>query len=106
MTRAVQVTLIAEERANGLLCSTHQARRPQVSAHHDAERFSDRDVALIDYHPAFHVAAEQDDLGTPAETGVEPTGAWQAAEQAVVCQACWLGPSIPHVRGSTTSARG
>ena len=84
VTRAVQVTLIAEERANGLLCSTHQARRPQVSANHDAERFSDRDVALIDYHPAFHVAAEQDDLGEPAETGVEPTGAWQAAEQAVV----------------------
>jgi hypothetical protein len=84
VTRAVQVTLIAEERANGLLCSTHQARRPQVSAHHDAERFSDRDVALIDYHPAFQVAAEQDDVGTPAETGVEPTGAWQAAEQAVV----------------------
>ena len=84
VTRAVQITLIAEDRATGLLCSTHQARRPQVSAHHDAERFSDRDVALIDYHPAFHIAAEQDQLGEAEEAWGESTGAWQAAEQAVV----------------------
>lgn len=43
VTRAVQVTMIAEERANGLLCSTHRARRPEFSIFHDAERFSDRD---------------------------------------------------------------
>ncbi|SDL38618.1 hypothetical protein [Microbacterium azadirachtae] len=53
ITRAVQVTCIAEERANGLLCSVHQARRPKYSAHHDAERFSDRETPLTDYHPAF-----------------------------------------------------
>lgn len=35
ITRAVQVTLIAEESGNGLLCSTHQARRPQYSGFHD-----------------------------------------------------------------------
>lgn len=29
ITRAVQITCIAENRANGLLCSVHQARRPQ-----------------------------------------------------------------------------
>ncbi|WP_342777028.1 hypothetical protein [Miniimonas arenae] len=40
VTRAVKVTLIAEERANGLLCSVDQARRPQNSVFHDAERFS------------------------------------------------------------------
>jgi hypothetical protein len=53
VTRAVQVTCIAEERARGLLCSVHQARRPRVSGYHDAERFSDREHALADYHPAF-----------------------------------------------------
>jgi len=64
VTRAVQVTLIAEERANGLLCSTDRARRSAVSAFHDAERFSDRDTSLLEYHPAFQVAAEQP---TPAD---------------------------------------
>ena len=82
VTRAVQVTLIAEERANGLLCSTHQARRPQVSAHHDAERFSDRDVALIDYHPAF-----RDNLTTALADGLnddnEPTNAFFALDDTV-----------------------
>lgn len=54
ITRAVKVTCIAEERANGLLCSVHQARRPKFSMHHDAERFSDRENPLTDYHPRFH----------------------------------------------------
>src|SRR5690625_4868461 len=31
VTRAVQITCIAEARANGMLCSTHQARRPHYS---------------------------------------------------------------------------
>lgn len=53
VTRAVQVTCTAEERGNGLLCSVHQARRPRYSAFHDAERFSDRENPLPDYHPAF-----------------------------------------------------
>jgi len=56
VTRAVQVTCIAEERAQGLLCSVHQARRPRFSDHHDAERFSDREHSLADYHPAFRTA--------------------------------------------------
>ncbi|MBB5640981.1 hypothetical protein [Cryobacterium roopkundense] len=59
VTRAVQVTCIAEERAQGLLCSVHQARRPKVSAFHDAERFSDREHALTDYHPAFSTTDAQ-----------------------------------------------
>lgn len=49
ITRAVEVTCIAEQRANGLLCSVHQARRPKFSAHHDAERFSDRENPRTDY---------------------------------------------------------
>lgn len=55
VTRAVQVTCIAEERARGLMCSVQQARRPRYSVFHDAERFSDRENALLDYHPAFQV---------------------------------------------------
>ncbi len=55
VTHAVRITCIAEQRAQGLLCSTHQARRPQVSRFHDPERFSERENLLTDYHPAFHV---------------------------------------------------
>ncbi|MCI1978267.1 MAG: hypothetical protein LKJ44_00900 [Bifidobacteriaceae bacterium] len=58
VTHAVRITCIAEERAQGLLCSTHQARRPQVSRFHDPERFSERDNPLVDYHPAFHIHDE------------------------------------------------
>lgn len=54
ITRAVQITCIAEGRAHGLLCSVHQARRPRYAQFHDAERFSDRENQLTDYHPAFH----------------------------------------------------
>lgn len=61
VTRAVQVTLIAEERGNGLLCSTHQARRPQYSGFHDPERFSDRENPLTDYHEALQVAPAGED---------------------------------------------
>ncbi|WP_150461337.1 hypothetical protein [Nesterenkonia ebinurensis] len=55
ITHAVRITCIFEARAQGLLCSVHQARRPHVSAFHDPERFSDRENPLTDYHPAFHV---------------------------------------------------
>lgn len=66
-TRAVQIALIAEERGNGLLCSTHQARRAEVSANHDAERFSDRETSVLEYHPAFHTPSEVDDLLEPED---------------------------------------
>lgn len=86
VTRAVQVTLIYEARAQGLLCSSHQARRTEISAHHDAERFCERDNKLADYHSSFHVAPEQDlhDWDAPSAPSLteEPTNAWMAAEQA------------------------
>ncbi|MFB7893681.1 hypothetical protein ACFC1I_15895 [Microbacterium sp. NPDC056044] len=66
VTRAVQVTCIAEERARGLMCSVHQARRPRYSVFHDAERFSDRENALVDYHPAFRV--QPPDFDAPEES--------------------------------------
>lgn len=68
VTRAVQIALIAEERANGLLCSSHQARRAEVSAHHDAERFSDRETSILEYHPAFHVPPDADAFTDLADT--------------------------------------
>lgn len=55
ITHAVRITCIFEERAQGLLCSVHQARRPHISAFHDPERFSDRENPLSDYHPAFQI---------------------------------------------------
>lgn len=77
VTRAVQVTCIGEERGNGLLCSVHQARRPRYSVFHDAERFSDRENPLPDYHPAFHVDPfaddESDDPGEDEELLLERT---------------------------------
>ena len=63
VTRAVQVTLIAEERANGLLCSVYQARRPEFSSFHDPERFSDRENPLSDYHPALAGGADRGHAG-------------------------------------------
>jgi hypothetical protein len=55
ITRAVQVTCIAEERAHGLLCSPHQARRTKFAGFHDAQRFADHDTPVSEYHHAFHI---------------------------------------------------
>src|SRR5690606_16629705 len=71
ITHAVRITCIFEERAQGLLCSVHQARRPHVSAFHDPERFSDRENPLTDYHPAFHITDPNDDA---AETDADGAG--------------------------------
>ena len=68
MTHAVRITCIAEERGQGLLCSVHQARRPHYSAFHDAERLSDRENPLTDYHSAFHVT-DPDPTGTDTDVG-------------------------------------
>lgn len=77
VTRAVQVTCIAEERAHGLLCSVHQARRPRLSGYHDAERFSDREHPLPDYHPAFRTTPVEEDDDAP------PFGVDSAIEDAI-----------------------
>ncbi len=81
VTRAVQITLIADERAHGLLTSTARARRALVSVHHDAERFSDRETPVSDYHPAFHLPAEQDEVEIiPAPSQPAPTSAFLALD--------------------------
>ncbi|MCR1785910.1 serine/arginine repetitive matrix protein 2 [Nocardioides carbamazepini] len=98
VTRAVQVSLIAEERANGLLCSPARARRSWVNGHHEARRFSDTEANLLEFHPAFRVPAEEpwdataqvrergagaSPTGTAAGVCEEPTTAFGACEQAV-----------------------
>lgn len=87
ITHAVRITCIFEERAQGLLCSVHQARRPHISAFHDPERFSDRENPLADYHPAFHVtddtpATRDEDTDSQASSRVR-SSASSAMEDAI-----------------------
>jgi hypothetical protein len=44
VTRAVKLSLMAEDRANGLLCDQSRARRLLTSDQHDATRFSDYEL--------------------------------------------------------------
>jgi hypothetical protein len=70
VTVAVRITLIAEYRPDGQLTSTDRARRARYSRFHDAERFSDRQVALADYHPALHAADDHHLDDDECEVGV------------------------------------
>ncbi|GAA2121865.1 hypothetical protein [Kocuria atrinae] len=87
ITHAVRITCIFEERAQGLLCSVHQARRPHVSAFHDPERFSDRENPLTEYHPAFHITDPHSHDDADAETdaaGAGSDGGGRGSDQACV----------------------
>ncbi|WP_294181280.1 hypothetical protein [uncultured Schumannella sp.] len=87
VTHAVRITCIAEERGQGLLCSTHQARRPRYSVFHNPERLSDRENPLDDYHSAFHVTdphhGDDDDSAEPGRDGSGVTSASAAVEEAI-----------------------
>lgn len=88
VTRAVELTLVYDQRADGLLCSNQQARREVDIERHDAERFSDREAELVDFHPAFAIPAPQDAIVFDDEDaengdGDEPTNAWRAVDDAV-----------------------
>lgn len=84
VTRAVQLSLIYEARAQGLLCSPHQARRAALATCHDAERFSDRETELADYHPSLQVEDDLDEIDTPKPADEEePTNAYMALDAAV-----------------------
>lgn len=109
ITRAVQVTCIAEDRANGLLCSVHQARRPRYSSFHDAERFSDRENPLSDYHPAFHVDPFEYDHSEDDEFASEEDGSagvGSAVEDTIVlfCLLGW-GPELARAAVEYVCAR-
>lgn len=76
VTRAVQLSLIYESRAQGLMTSNQHARRAEVVSFHDPERFSERDNPLTDFHPSLHAPS----LPDPSA----PTTATTASEAAVV----------------------
>ena len=85
ITRAVELTLIYESRAAGLLCSTSQARKSAGSDLHDPQRFSDREAEITDYHPAFHCWDDLDAVEEPPRDNPdgEPTSALVALDVAV-----------------------
>lgn len=93
VTRAVQVTCTAEERGNGLLCSVHQARRPKYSVFHDAERFSDRENPLSDYHPAFCIDpfTETDEVQSDGPLVRERAMNVTAAVEDTIAFLTWVG---------------
>lgn len=96
VTRAVQISCMAEERGQGLLCSTHQARRKKYRDFHDPERISDRETPLTDYHPSFHVYDHIDDeLDDPETEDLEdrdPVSALSAVDE---CIALFTGLGWP-----------
>lgn len=85
ITHAVELSLIYESRAEGLLCSTGQARRSAGSDFHDAERFGERESEVADYHPAFQVRDNLEDIDGPKQPNLEgePTNAFFALDAAV-----------------------
>jgi len=95
VTWAVRITLIAEERAHGLLTSTERARRPQYSIFHDASRFSDHENDLTEFHPIFRVAPVDAAFDAEDETGSEPTDAARAVEGTIILLALlgWAEPT-------------
>lgn len=115
ITHAVRITCVYEERAQGLLCSVHQARRAHVSAFHDPERFSERDTALADYHPAFHTTdLRPSDLEPEPREGLGSAqacmSAGSAAEDAIamLCLLDWPADTaraaVEHVCGALMKA--
>lgn len=115
ITHAVRITCVYEERAQGLLCSVHQARRAHVSEFHDPERFSERDTALADYHPAFHTTdLRPSDLEPEPREGLGSAqacmSAGSAAEDAIamLCLLHWptdtARAAVEHVCGALMKA--
>ena len=115
ITHAVRITCVYEERAQGLLCSVHQARRAHVSAFHDPERFSDRDTALADYHPAFHTTdTHPSDIDTEPRESLGSAQACMSASSAaedaiaILCLLDWPADtaraSVEHVCGALMKA--
>lgn len=74
ITRAVQLSLIYEARAQGLMISNQHARRADVVSFHDPERFSERENPLTDFHPSLH-APPAPDLNAPTTASTAVTAA-------------------------------
>lgn len=82
VTHAVQLTLIYDSRAHGLLCSAQQARRGGMALCHDVERLSDHEFELADYHTAFQVEDDLD-FDEPPPIEEEPTNSFHALDAGV-----------------------
>ncbi len=82
ITHAVRVTCVYERRAQGLLCSVHQARRPHISKLHDPTRFSERATPLTDDHPLFSSPDHPGDDELVVQTEIEAL-VRSAVEQAI-----------------------
>ncbi|GAA1761455.1 hypothetical protein GCM10009795_004850 [Nocardioides hankookensis] len=82
VTMAVRASLIAEERALGLLCSVDQARRPEFSQHHDVRRFSESDADLPNILPVLAVVPV-DPVEVDAPPAARPTTALEALERTI-----------------------
>jgi hypothetical protein len=83
VTRAVQLTLTYQARADGMLCSTARARRAEYAQVHDVERFSDRETPIHAYHPAFQIDPVMDIDEPESSDSGEPTNAFDAVDRAV-----------------------
>jgi hypothetical protein len=90
ITHAVALHTFYEERAQGLLCGTDQVRTDDVTDFHDADRISDHETSLADFHPSFWSLDDLSDVEDPLavdpdseEPDAEPTNAWVALETAV-----------------------
>lgn len=83
VTQAVQTTLLAEERAIGLLCSTWKARRSSFTAFlHDAVRFGEQDYSMPEHHSALQAPSPTYSFPPNLDEG-PGTSAYAAASQVV-----------------------
>lgn len=110
ITHAVRIACSIEEHAHGLLCSPHQARQSGFAAFQNPERFSDRELPITDYHPAFTtIDSHFDDLdANEPESGL--TSTQQAIEAAITLLTLLGWPSetsrnvVEHVCDALTKA--
>jgi len=100
VTRAVELTLIYDRRAEQLLCSNQQARKDTENKRRpDVARFSDYTVDPADFHQALAVYAPHDAPGNDTDDtelrdgggGEGPTNALTAIDDAVTVftAVCW-----------------
>ena len=87
VTRAVQVSLIAEERSAGLLCSPAQARRREAHGRHDARRFCEYESDVLEFHPKLRAPtpceSTEDNQQDPLPGDERPTTVAEAADKVI-----------------------
>lgn len=84
VTRAVELSLIYERRAAGLICSSQEARRPEMAEFHDPERIHGYETVSLDYRAAFSTQDPQTQEEPVSRTADTPKTALQAARELVL----------------------